>query len=175
MRGILQTAVAVGLFCALPALALDGIAVEYGKEGSSESTRITLQWQWQKRWLSGSGRHVRGYWEVSAGRLSHDARAGQNGNITDIGFTPVFRWQRDDLKGFYLEGGIGAHYLSRTSLGDKRLSTQFQFGDHVGFGYRFGAKGALDVGFRYQHLSNGGIKKPNDGLNFQQIRVQYHF
>ena len=175
MKGVLQIAVAGAMFFALPALAVDGIAVEAGREGSSQSVRVALQWQWQKRWLPGNGRHIGGYWEVSAGQLSRDSRAGHNGNITDIGFTPVFRWQRDDLKGFYLEGGIGAHYLSHTPLGDKRLSTQFQFGDHVGFGYRFGAKGALDVGFRYQHISNGGIKKPNDGLNFQQIRVQYHF
>lgn len=171
MKGGLKTVVAMAAFVVLPARAVDGIALEAGKEGSSESLRVALQWQWQKRWFSGNGRHIGGYWELSAGQLSRDARARQHDSLTDIGFTPVFRWQRDDLKGFYLEGGIGAHYLSRTSMGVKRLSTQFQFGDHVGFGYRFGAKGALDLGFRYQHISNGGIKKPNDGLNLQQIRV----
>ena len=42
-------------------------------------------------------------------------------------------------------------------------------------GYRFGAKGAFDLSYRYQHLSNGGIKHPNNGVNFNQIRLQYHF
>jgi hypothetical protein len=65
--------------------------------------------------------------------------------------------------------------LSHTQIGDKRLSTAFQFGDHLGFGYRFGARSAFDLGYRYQHLSNGSIKRPNPGINFHQVRLQYHF
>jgi len=65
--------------------------------------------------------------------------------------------------------------LSKTSLGDKRFSTMFQFGDHLGVGYRFGTKGAFDLSYRYQHLSNASIKRPNNGINFNQIRLQYHF
>ena len=32
-----------------------------------------------------------------------------------------------------------------------------------------------DLGYRFQHLSNADIKKPNDGINFNQIRFSYHF
>jgi hypothetical protein len=65
--------------------------------------------------------------------------------------------------------------MSETTIGDKRMSTKVQFGDHLGAGYRFGVKGAWDLSYRFQHLSNAGIKKPNDGINFNQIRLQYHF
>jgi hypothetical protein len=51
----------------------------------------------------------------------------------------------------------------------------FQFGNNVGAGYRFGAKGAFDLGVRYQHLSNASIKRPNNGINFTQVRLQYWF
>lgn len=51
----------------------------------------------------------------------------------------------------------------------------FQFGDHLGLAYRFGEKGALDASYRFQHLSNAGIKEPNNGIDFHQIRLQYHF
>ena len=119
--------------------------------------------------------HVGGYWDLGIGYWRRDALPGENENIWEIGFTPVFRIQRNTLTGPYAEAGIGAHLLSRTQIGDKRLSTKFQFGDHLGFGYRFGVKGAWDLGYRFQHLSNASIKSPNDGINFHQVRLQYRF
>jgi opacity protein-like surface antigen len=109
------------------------------------------------------------------GHWRRNARPGQNGSITEVGLTPVFRVQRNDLHGPYVEAGIGYHYLTRTRIGGRRLSTRFQFGDHLGVGYRFGARRSWDVSFRYQHLSNADIKRPNSGINFHQIRLQYHF
>ncbi len=137
--------------------------------------RVAVQWKWSRRWFQGGDWHVGGYWDLGIGYWSRDALPGQNGDLVEIGLTPVFRLQRNDLKGPYAEGAIGFHLLSQTSLGDKRFSTSFQFGDHLGFGYRFGTKSALDLGYRFQHLSNAGIKKPNDGINFHQLRLQYHF
>ena len=31
------------------------------------------------------------------------------------------------------------------------------------------------AGYRFQHLSNGGIKEPNPGINFSQLYLQYNF
>ncbi|HYL90521.1 MAG TPA: acyloxyacyl hydrolase, partial [Burkholderiales bacterium] len=36
--------------------------------------------------------------------------------------------------------------------------------------YRFDR---YDVSMRLQHLSNAGIKNPNPGVNFLQVRFQY--
>ena len=158
-----------------PAAAVDGIAVEYGQGDGADMGRIGVQWDWNKRWFEGKSWHVGGYWDLALGYWTRDAGPGQNDELADLGLTPVFRLQGNDLKGPYAELGIGFHLLSKTSLGDKRFSTKFQFGDHLGIGYRFGAKGAFDVGYRYQHLSNASIKRPNNGINFHQVRVQYHF
>ncbi|MCE2998361.1 MAG: acyloxyacyl hydrolase [Betaproteobacteria bacterium] len=171
----LVIAVSCLAFTAAPASAVDGLALEIGREGGRDMARVAVQWHWQKRWLQSGGRHIGGYWDLSAGQLNADALPGQNDRIADIGFTPTLRWQPDSLRGFYVEGGIGARYLSQTTLGAKRLSTRFQFGDHAGFGYRFGAKEAFELGYRYQHLSNADIKRPNDGLDFHQLRLQYWF
>ena len=65
--------------------------------------------------------------------------------------------------------------LEATSLGDKHFCSAFQFGNHLGFGYRFGARGEFDLSYRYQHLSNAGIKLPNSGLDSKQVRLQYWF
>ena len=158
-----------------PVHAVDGVSIEAGSGNSTDMGRIGLQWDWKKRWFQGQNWHVGGYWDLSAGYWDLGARPGQNDNIAEIGLTPVFRLQQNDLKGLYAEAAIGFHLLSRTSIGDRRFSTRFQFGDHLGIGYRFGAKGEYDLSYRFQHLSNGGIKKPNDGINFSQIRFQYHF
>lgn len=178
MKRIAQGLIVAGLlgFASAQTQAVDGIAVELGKSDGTDMGRIAIQWDWGKRWLQSQGWHLSGYWDLGLGYWKRDdVRPGQNDDIAEIGLTPVFRLQHNDLRGLYGEIAIGAHFLSKTSLGDRRFSTSFQFGDHVGVGYRFGTKGAFDLSYRYQHLSNGGIKQPNDGINFNQVRLQYHF
>lgn len=155
--------------------AVDGLAVESGRDPHTQMWRVGAQWQWPQRWLQGEHWHVGGFWDLGAARWERDQMPGERRRLHEAGLTPVFRLQSNDLHGFYLEGGIGVHLLSATDLGSKRLSTGFQFGDQIGFGYRFGAKGAFDIGYRYQHLSNAGIKLPNNGLDTRQVRLQYWF
>ena len=156
-------------------LAIDGLSIEGGSGDGTDMGRVGVQWDWKQRWFQGQNWHLGGYWDLSLGYWHRDASAGFNEEITEIGLTPVFRWQRNDLKGPYVEAAIGFHVLSKTSIGDKRFSTLFQFGDHLGAGYRFGAKGEYDLSYRYQHLSNSSIKRPNNGITFNQNRFQYHF
>ena len=137
--------------------------------------RIGAQWQWSGRWLQGEHAHSGGFWDLGVARWRSETAPGQSDSLTEISLTPVFRVQANGLRGAYLEGGIGVHLLSATSLGNKRYSTAFQFGEHLGFGYRFGARGALDLGYRYQHISNADIKIPNNGADFHQVRLQYWF
>lgn len=33
----------------------------------------------------------------------------------------------------------------------------------------------LGVGYRFQHMSNGGIDKPNPGLDLHAFALNYHF
>ena len=165
-----------GIFTSAPCGAVDGIAFEAGGGDGADMARVALQWDWKKRWLQGSGWHVGGYWDLGIGywRWRNDIPS-ENRELMEIGLTPVFRIQSNDLRGLYGEVAIGVHVLSETSLGDKRFSTQFQFGDHLGVGYRFGDRGRYELSLRFQHLSNGRIKTPNDGTNFSQIRYQYRF
>jgi lipid A 3-O-deacylase len=160
---------------AAPSHAIDGVSVEGGRGDGTDMFRVGVQWDWNKRWMQGQQWHLGGYWDLAAGYWHRSSLPGFNEDLFDVGLTPVFRIQRNDLRGPYLEAGIGFHFLSRTSLGDKRFSTSFQFGDHIGAGLRFGAKGQYDFGYRFQHLSNAGIKRPNNGINFHQVRFQYHY
>jgi len=164
------------------ACAVDGMSFEYGDSDSSNSDvklyRVGLQWKWPQRWLNTGNWHLGGYWDASLGYWDNKSAAATHNSIVDIGLTPVFRFQQNDPSGFspYVEAGIGVHYLSHTSVSPQRqFSTRFQFGDHVGLGLRFGGKGQYDLGYRYQHLSNASIKRPNNGINFHQVRLQYNF
>ncbi|MCA1326992.1 acyloxyacyl hydrolase [Herbaspirillum sp. alder98] len=161
-----------------PSYAVDGVSVEYGTGNSTQLVRLGAQWNWGPNWnfWQSNGTHIGGYWDLSLAnwRMNHYNNTNSSGNLVDIGLTPVFRFQRDDGKGFYGEAGIGVHLFSKLYRNnDKVLSTAFQFGDHVGAGYVF--NNGLDLGFRLQHFSNGGIKQPNGGVNFAVARVAYKF
>ena len=172
----LRAGLLLAISWSVPAWAIDGVALEIGNGDRVDRIEGSLQWDWNRQLFSFSDWHLGGYWDASLGQWHRGSVAsGQNKDITDVGFTPVFRIQPNALKGPYAEAGIGLHLLSHSSIGDKNLSTSFQFGDHLGVGYRFGAKGAFDLGYRFQHFSNGGIKRPNPGINFNQVRLQYHF
>ncbi len=174
-------AVLLSMVASGAAFAVDGVSIQGGvgagpSDGSgTEMIRAAVQWDWKQRWLQGKDWHLGGFWDVGVGYWKRDATAGQNGDLYEIGVTPVFRLQKNQLDGPYVEAGVGAHFLSDTSLGERSFSTSFQFGSHLGIGYRFGARQAFDVSYSYQHLSNADIEKPNDGIDFHQIRLQYHF
>ena len=155
---------------ALEAQAVDGLSVEAGNGSGLSAARVGLQWDWQKKWLQGADWHVGGYWDLQLGRW-HGAS-----NITDIGLTPTFRLQRNSGYGAYAEAAIGFHYLSTKNLtAAKQPGSNFEFGDHVAVGYRFGDNGAYDLSLRLQHLSNAGLWKPNPGIDLTLLRFQYHF
>lgn len=179
-------------FLAAPVFAAEGfftpdsVSIEGGstinssgnREANTAMGRIGVQWDWDQNWFAKSSPiSIDGYWDFSVGEW-HSNGTPQDHNITDIGFTPVFRIQPSRAMDFipYAEIGVGAHYLTGKNITDtRRFSTHYQFGDHVGAGFRFGKDGAYDIGYRLQHLSNAGIDHPNPGINFHQIRLQYHF
>ena len=174
--------VAAALAFSPMASAVDGVSFEYGKSDSTNADvklyRVGAQWDWNKRWFDTGSWHLGGYWDVSLGYWNNDSASKTHSSITDIGLTPVFRFQQNNPSGVspYLEAGIGFHLLSATSVSTERnFGSSFQFSDHLGAGLRFGDKGRYDIGYRYQHLSNAGIKDPNQGINFHQLRLQYHF
>lgn len=160
-----------------PVLAADSFSIEAGAGDRTYLLRAALQWDWDKKWFHSNGTHLSGYWDLSGAAWKQRRYRDIPGNanyLFDVGITPVFRFQRDDKRGLYGEAAIGIHYLSELyNNNGGRLSTRFQFGDHIGIGYVFSNK--IDVGLRIQHISNGSIKKPNSGVDFAILRIAYPF
>jgi hypothetical protein len=157
--------------------AAGGMAIEYGHgEDSTRMGRVVLIHPWNRQWFTGGNWYLTGYWEASVGRWHSSASGGKT--LWDLGLTPVFRLQTRADSGWrpYVEGAIGVHVLSHTHVNAERdLGSAFQFGDHLGVGLVFGDRGQFDLGYRFQHLSNAGIQKRNDGIDFQQLRFTYRF
>jgi len=172
----LALATAAVLAAAAPAHAIDSFSVEAGTGNATHMWRIGAQLDWQRRWLQGAHWHVGAYWDFQVGEWRGRSAAGDNQRLVDVAATPVFRLQRNGLSGPFLEGAVGAHLLSQTRINaSRRFGSAFQFGSHIGLGYRFGERGGLEVSLRYQHLSNADIEKPNHGINFRQLRFQVRF
>lgn len=158
---------------AAPGDAVNGFSFEAGEGTGAQMWRVGAQHDWASRWFESGGWHLGGYWDFQFGQWYGDEKR----TITDVGVTPVFRYQRTALSPFspYVEAAIGFHLIAPVAIDEQRVfSTAFQFGDHIGVGARFGERGRFDLSLRLQHLSNGSISKPNDGINFAQLRFQYH-
>jgi hypothetical protein len=118
------------------------------------------------------------YLEGSVGRWqSRGGYATDHGVLTQLALIPVVRHRFDEGRSpWFVEGGIGATVTSSVYRNlDKHFSTAFNFGDHVGAGYAFGPARKDEIVLRAEHFSNGGIKQPNPGQNFLELRYVHHF
>lgn len=150
------------------------ISLEGGYGYETTMWRVGTQHDWRKRRFAG-GPWVGGVFvEATAGVWLAQSRFGGNRNIIDIGVTPVWQllYERGGAFLPYVEAGVGFHHISETRLNNRvGLGTAFQFGDHAGIGVVVGRERRFDVTFRFQHLSNGGVRAPNHGVNFSSLRL----
>ena len=152
------------------------VQVEGAREDSqSVSLGATVPWNhgWQKEWWGGL---VRGHWDVYLSHWMTDGTAGRV-HSTVLGITPTLRLRFDGGRSpWFTEGGIGINYASPLYVTrTKAFSTRFNFASHLALGYSHGAQRQHEWQLRIQHSSNGGLKKPNPGQNFVQVRYARHF
>ena len=170
-------------FCAvaLPAAAdgwrPDGYFVQGGPGGRgiwSASVGLTWPWAWKSSLV---GTEVSGLTEASVSHWSAPTAVGGRRGFTQVALVPMFRFRPDQGRSqWFGEAGIGIsamdHHFVTT---DKQFTTSFNFVDVLGVGRSFGASRAQEIGLRLQHVSNAGIKSPNPGQNFLQLRYATSF
>ena len=114
------------------------------------------------------------------GRLDHwKGRAPEPAvkDVADVSLTPFLRWF-PTFAGMpiHIDVGIGVHAISHTRINaERKMSTAFQFGEFIGASMPLGARGDYELGVRLQHVSNGGIKHPNDGITYPLFVVARTF
>lgn len=93
-----------------------------------------------------------------------------------VGVLPVLRLRlRNGDSRFFLDAGIGVSTMDRLYITPtKQFSSKFNFFDVVGLGYSFDG-GRQEIGLRYAHISNGGLRHPNPGEDFLLLRYVRRF
>jgi hypothetical protein len=153
-----------------------GVFVEGGvaqQSGYSLTAGLLWPWSWRRDFghteLSG----------VTEAYVSHWSARGesQRHGFTQVGLLPVIRMRLDAGRSpWFLEGGIGLSYMDNLyRRQNKEFSTRFNFVDVVGVGRNLDPDRRREVSLRFSHISNGGIKEPNPGENFLQLRYAFLF
>ena len=141
--------------------------------GDQHTDAYDVGFTWYLPWqLDFSMGTVAAYLEASVGRWHTEGlRGGTTAWPTQVGLTPVLRLYASGAPNWFGEAGVGANYIVPLfHSGEKRFSTEFNFGDHVAIGRRVGAS---EVSARIEHFSNAGIEHPNPGENFFQVRYAH--
>lgn len=149
------------------------LATGWGDD-DTQMYRLGLARDWNRAWFTDGDWQLSGYWLAELGYWNSDHGRRQNDNLWELGLTPVLRLESKARGGLrpYLEAGLGGHVLSDTRIGQRQLSTAWQFGSHLGAGLDCGP---VRIGYRFQHLSNADIKTPNDGINFHILSTDLRF
>ncbi|MCP3024133.1 acyloxyacyl hydrolase [Cupriavidus basilensis] len=173
---------ALGAMAALGACAAahadPGVHVAFGRDPGHNIDKYELGINWDSgfAWGNPQGWQVKLQWEAELAEWN--ARSGTNAqNVTEFGFSPIFRLEkRGGALVPFLEASVGVRMMSHKATSDEhRSGSLFQFSDMIGVGMAFGPKTAYEAGFRYQHVSNAGIKQPNPGSGFYTGYMRYRF
>ena len=99
----------------------------------------------------------------------------ERSSLWDASLIPMLRWIAPQVGAVrpFAEIGIGAHLLSATRINTERnFSTTFQFGDVAGMGVAFGERQRYELGAFIHHISNAGIKEPNNGITYFGVMLR---
>ena len=143
-----------------------GNAVQFAAVGASvlerRDERPGGSWQLDRMWIARAA-----LWSAE-----HPRPNGKH--LWDFSLVPTLRVSAREYGTLqpFIEAGIGAHLLSTTRIDNRQLSTAFQFGEQLALGVRVAGRVPLAISLRGEHVSNGGIKHPNPGVNFLSLRLQ---
>ena len=151
----------------------DSVSLDYIK-GEGDVDGIKLAYQFYQRDLSALLPNLALSLETSANFWEYGADNNHDSNFV-LAISPVFKkiFCFCEHGRFFGEFGIGLSLIDDTRFAGKNISTHYQFEDRLGIGYEFGRNYRYRVALRYFHYSNGGIKKPNPGLDFLSLSFLY--
>ncbi|AQV97659.1 acyloxyacyl hydrolase [Cupriavidus necator] len=150
----------------------------YGFDDSHhvQKAEVAMLWDSGFAWGNPQGWQVDLQWEVNVAHWRSTSDNNPN-NLWEFGASPVVRvaWWRHTWVPF-VELSVGPRLLTGTRTSDDHvISSAFQFSEYAGIGLTVGKNRNFTAGYRFQHLSNAGIKEPNPGTTFHVIYLRYHF
>jgi lipid A 3-O-deacylase len=146
-----------------------------GNQGYTATAGLIWALPLNRRWAGGE---ITAHAEALA--MYWNARNERDNGRQGIGLlavVPVLRYRfSEGASPWFAEGGIGASFTSKViHTANKDFSTAFNFYDVLAVGRNFGADRRQELSLRAVHISNAGIKEPNPGENFLQLRYAVRF
>ncbi|VWX61855.1 Lipid A deacylase (fragment) [Burkholderiales bacterium 8X] len=149
-----------------------GVFVQAGSSLQGVQTAAAgITWDLPYRWTLGSGQLGSNlevsyaYWHIRSGIRSDQA------HLSQWAIVPSLRYRPDEGSPWFVDTGVGLTVTSSIYRSRERaFSTRFNFGTHLAIGRRFGQRAEHEIALRVEHFSNAGIKRPNPGENFIQLR-----
>ena len=159
-----------------------GISYLQGKEFNEDegrylhNNRVALTADWKKVLMENSYFSITGHSEFMINRWYSTNKSSQNQEGYIYAITPIFTYNFKDIKvldySLYGEVGVGLAYMDNSMVEDREKSTQFQFADSIGFGFK---SQKYQIGYRFTHISNLNIGTPNPSIDFHQVMMLYRF
>lgn len=158
-----------------------GVAFAVGRETAKRNNidfrEGMMTWQWRDSVVQRESWRMRGAWEANLSYWDAGNKFDDR-SLFNLGVVPVFRYEPSSRWAGvrpYIEFGIGPQLITETRIGDRIKSTAFQFRDLYGVGVQFGEREQFRLGYRFIHVSNADIKKPNNAVDFRMLVAEYRF
>ena len=155
----------------------DGVSFQAGagRHGAAMAG-VGIVWDWDFQRMRRKA-ELTAHTEVMLNGWRAHALGGGNQSLAQVVVLPSLRMRlaRGESP-WFIELGIGASYLTEDYVTpDKTFSTRWNFYDMLGLGYSLGAEHQHELGLRWVHVSNAGVRKPNPGEDFVQLRYVRRF
>lgn len=139
----------------------------FGRTRHFQEGDVFAEWVLPYHWELGKDFSLNTQLSASAGFLE---RPGYSAGIFTGG--PELLLKKENFPVF-LEGGVIPAFVSREDFGTVRLGGFVQFSTHVSLNWEITHH--VRAFYRFQHVSNGGLRIPNPGLNFHMFGASYVF
>lgn len=167
---VLLSSLAMASLCCFGTARADEVTLHLGNGAGYRHTMLA----YESRPLCHPHLFLRTFEIALEGSLGHSQPPSDaaRGGLWHIGLTTLVRYPLTPATS--LEYGLGANVFSGTTLGDKNISTHFQFGNSLGIQHHF-AGTRWSAGLRFTHYSNASIDTPNPGQDYLHLRIGYTF
>jgi lipid A 3-O-deacylase len=155
----------------------DGVSVQGGAGGKGTTMAgVGIVWEWDFQRMRRKA-ELTAHTELMLNHWNYHALGGGGEGLTQVALLPSLRMRLDRGQSrWFIELGIGVSWMDQTFMSERKtFSTRWNFYDMMGIGHSFGAEHEHEVALRWVHVSNGGLKEPNPGQDFLQLRYVSRF
>lgn len=94
-----------------------------------------------------------------------------------LAVSPIFQYQLGEFNNLPVFGifGIGVSLFDSTHFAGKNVGSHYQFEDRLGLAIKTGKNLQNLWSLTYFHYSNGGLQKPNPGLDFVALSYSHYY